>query len=274
MPSARRKSSPASCWSAGRTPGSPSRRRTGERSMRLVRKLSAAAMVVLLGSAAHAAVTVRAWLDPPRVSVGQSADLAVEVRGTQNAAMPSVPTPDGLAVSYVGPATQLSIVNGQTSSSVTHHFTVSPRREGTFALGPITVQADGQTLQAGSVTLQVAAGAGSEPGSPGGEQLRLELVVGTGARTSVYLHEPVPVTVTLGVGQLRLPAVQYPRIAGEGFALAQLGQPAPRTEPTDGQAFQVVEFRSALTPLRAGPLTIGPATMSMATATPGARAPH
>src|SRR4030095_9057888 len=121
--------------------------------MGLVRTPSAAAMV-LLGSAAYAAVTVRAWLDPPRVSVGASADLAVEGRGTQNAAMPAGPTPDAPALAYVGPATQLSIVNGQTSSSVTHHFTVSPKREGTFALGPITLQADGQVLQAGTRILQ------------------------------------------------------------------------------------------------------------------------
>ena len=59
--------------------------------MRLVTRLAVVGLLVMLASAGHAAVTVRAWLDPPQVAVGESADLSVEVRGTQNAAMPSVP---------------------------------------------------------------------------------------------------------------------------------------------------------------------------------------
>ena len=113
-----------------------------------------AAVLLVLATAADAAVTVRATLDPPRVSVGESSDLAIEVRGTQSSPRPTIAAVDGLSISYVGPATQLSIVNGQTSASVTHHFAVTPQREGTFAIGPITVQADGQSLQTGNVTLQ------------------------------------------------------------------------------------------------------------------------
>jgi tetratricopeptide (TPR) repeat protein len=223
------------------------------------RSLLATCIVLLLAPLASGAPTVRAWLDPARVAVGQTADLAVEVRGTQNAAMPSVPAPDGVGIRYVGPATQLSIVNGQTSSSVTHHFTVTPQREGTFALGPITLQAEGQMLQAGTATLQVSAGA---PGpAPSGEQLQLELTI---PRTTVYLHERVPFTVTLRVGEVRVSDVQYPRVPGDGFTVEPLTEPAQRQEIRGGATFQVVEFKSALTPARTGRLPVGPATMTMA----------
>jgi tetratricopeptide (TPR) repeat protein len=226
-------------------------------------------ITAMLATAARSDVTMRAWFDPPRVSLGQSADLAVEIRGTQNAAMPSVPAPDGVGVRYVGPATQLSIVNGRTSSSVTHHFTVTPRREGSFTLGPITAQADGQMLQAGSVTLQVTAGAAAA--APAGDQLRLELAI---PRTSVYVRQRVPLTVTLWVGQVRVSDVQYPRIAGDGFTLEPLGQPAQRQESRDGGTFQVVEFRGALTPARTGALSVGPATMGMSRVTERAGGRH
>ncbi len=217
-----------------------------------------AAAVLLAAQVARAAVTAQARLDPPRVAVGDGAALAVEVRGSQNAGTPSVPVPDGVGIQYVGPATQLSIVNGQTTSSITHHFTVTPRREGTFTIGPITVAADGQTLQAGTVTLQAAAGGGGE--APAGEQLRLDL----GARrTTVYLHERVPLTVTLLVGRIQVGDVQYPQVPGDGFALEPMPQPAQRQEVRGGSLFQVVEFQSALTPLRTGTITVGPATMSM-----------
>ncbi len=233
------------------------------------RWLAATLLMVPLATAARGAVTVRVRLDPPRVELGQAADLAVEVQGTQNAAMPSVPAPDGVGVRYVGPSTQLSIVNGKTSSSVTHHFTVVPRREGTFALGPITLQADGQVLQAGTATLQVAPGAAAA--APAGEQLRLELAV---PRTSVYLHERVPFTVTLRVGDVRVSDVQYPRVPGDGFTVEPFGQPSQRQESRDGGTFQVVEFRGALTPARTGTVTVGPASMSMSRVTERANARH
>src|SRR5262245_29029012 len=218
---------------------------------------------------AVAAPTVRAWLDPARVALGQSADLSVEVRGTQNAARPSVPAPDGIEIRYVGPSTQLSIVNGQTSSSVTHHFTVTPQREGTFALGPITLQADGQMLQAGTATLQVSGGA---PGpAPAGDQLQLELSI---PRTTVYLHERVPVTVTLRVGEARVSNVQYPRVPGDGFTVEPLTEPAQRQEIRGGSTFQVVQFKSARTPARTGRVTVGPATMAMARVTDRAGGRH
>ena len=151
---------------------------------RAVRCLGGVALVVLAATVARAAVTVQARINPPRVAAGEQSELTVEVRGTQSSDVPAVPVPDGVGVQYVGPATQISIVNGQTSSSITHHFAVTPRREGTVTIGPITVTADGQTLQAGTVTLQVSAGAAEAPGQV--EQLRLELEA---PRTRVYLHE-------------------------------------------------------------------------------------
>ncbi len=235
-----------------------------------IRVLSAA-ILVLLATGARGAVTVRAWLDPPRVGVGEASDLAVEVRGTRNAAMPSVPAPDGVGLRYTGPATQLSIVNGQTSTSVTHHFAVTPSRQGTFVIGPITLQADGQTLQAGAVTLQVAAAGGASHPPAGEEQLRLELAA---PRTTVYLHERVPFTLTLWVGSVRVADVQYPQVPGDGFTLEPLAPPAQRQESRAGATYQVVEFRGALTPARTGPVTVGPATMRMATIRQDARRRH
>ncbi len=227
--------------------------------MRLPARGALVALATLvLASTAGGAVTVRAWLEPSRIAMGQSADLSVEVRGTQNVPMPSVPAPDGVGVRYVGPSTQLSIVNGQTSASVTHHFTVTPRQDGTFALGPITVQADGQVLQAGTASLQVSSDAAQA--APGGDPLQLELTV---PRTTIYLHERVPLTVTLRVGDVRVTDVQYPRIAGDGFSVEPLTQPSQRQESRGGETIQVVEFHSTLTPVRTGRVTVGPAQMSM-----------
>jgi tetratricopeptide (TPR) repeat protein len=222
-----------------------------------------ATLLLVLATAAGAAVTARATLDPLRVPVGQSSDLSVEVRGTQSSPAPRIGPIDGLSISYVGPATQLSIVNGQTSASITHHFAVTPQREGTFTIGPITVQADGQSLQTGSVTLQTAsAGAGGGAPAPATDPLTLEL---RAQSRTVYLHERLPLTLTLRIGDVRVADLQYPQVPGDGFALEAFPQPTQRQETRDGTAYQIVEFDGALTPLRTGSVTVGPATVSLTT---------
>src|SRR5262249_31594342 len=142
--------------------------------------------------------TARAFLEPGQIRVGETASLRIEVRGVQNATAPRIGAPDGLSVRYVGPQTEVSIVNGQMNASVTHQYNVLALSPGSFDIGPIAVEVGGKSLDAGTVRV-VVIGAGS-PASPpasgnaaapasGGRPLRLELRT---PRTEVYLHERIP----------------------------------------------------------------------------------
>lgn len=254
------------------------------------RDLACRALVLLLCvTLAHAAalaaeVSVRAWIDRPQLRVGETADLAVEVSGAQDAPAPEIANIDGLGVRYVGPATQISIVNGRTSFSITHHFSVTALKPGSFTIGPVRLDHAGKRYDAGSVALRAVAtaapGAGAQaaPGvgdpatapagtagagrgaAPTGDQLRLVL---SAPKTSVYLHERVPLSLRLYLGNIRVSDVQYPTIPGDGFALEALGEPAQRREQTSEGTFQVVDFTTTLTPLRSGALTVGPAKLGL-----------
>ncbi len=223
-----------------------------------MRRLLLLALLVL-AHAAWAQVTGRARLDPPQIAMGETSDLEVVVEHARSTGAPAIANVDGLQVQYAGPETNVSIVNGQVTQSVTHHFTVTPLREGIFTIGPITVPHEGGTVSAGTVRLQVRAGAaGAAP--PGGDQLALTM----GApRTSVWLHERLPLQVQLRVGAVRVGDVQYPEIPADGVAFEQLKEPTQRQEQTADGTVQVVDFRTALTPLRTGAITIGPATMRL-----------
>ncbi|TMA39023.1 MAG: hypothetical protein E6J79_04720, partial [Deltaproteobacteria bacterium] len=203
------------------------------------------AVTLLVPALAAADVSVRATLDPTQVRVGEASDLSVEVDGAQNA---------------VGPSTQVSIVNGRMTASITHRYSVVASQPGRFTIGPITVEYNGKTYDAGSVALEVAAAGapagGGQAAAPAGDQLRLAL---SAPRTEVYVGERVPIALTLTIGQVRVTDLQYPTIAGDGFALDKLPEPSQRREG----AAQVVEFRTTLVPMRSGALTIGPATMSL-----------
>jgi hypothetical protein len=165
--------------------------------VKLPASMVVAALVVLLAPGVRAAVTARAQLDPPRVAVGNQADLTVDVRGTQNAAAPVIPAVDGLTIQYVGPSTQLSIVNGQTSSSI-HITTGDPAPRKDLHDRPDHRQRRRQTIQAGTVALQAEASGGA--GAPADEQLHLDLAA---PRTTVFLHQRLPIPVTLGSGACR-----------------------------------------------------------------------
>src|SRR5262249_43809798 len=136
------------------------------------------------------------------------------------------------------------------------------QRDGSFTIGPITVQADGQSVQAGAVTLQVGARGGGGGAPATNDPLTLDL---RAPRTSVYLHERVPFTLTLRIDDVRVADMQYPQVPGDGFSVESFPQPAQRQDMRDGKVIQVVEFQGALTPLRTGSVTVGPATVSVTT---------
>jgi tetratricopeptide (TPR) repeat protein len=209
-------------------------------------------------------VVAQATLDPPQVRVGEAAALAIELAGAQDAAPPQIPAVEGVVIRYVGPSTQISMVNGRTTASITHRFTVTATRAGTFTIGPLTLEAGGKTYAAGSVTLQAVAAGTARPdaagGGVGGDQLRLLLST---PRTEVYLHERVPIDLRLLIGSIRVADLQYPTLPGDGFALEKFPEPSQSRETIAGGTFQVFAFRTVLTPLRSGPLAVGPALMGM-----------
>lgn len=217
------------------------------------------ALLVLVGARPAAGeIAVRVHVDRPRTTAGDSVDLAVQISGAQNTPVPAIPPIDGLSVRYVGPSTQVSLVNGQMTASVTHHFSVTPLRAGVFTIGPLAVEVDGRRYEGGSVTLQAdAPGTGGAAPNP---QLRLVL---SAERSEVYLHERLPITLKLLVGNVQVADLQYPTVPGDGFALDKLPEPEQRQERTADGAFQVVEFRAPLTPLRSGALSVGPARMGL-----------
>ena len=212
------------------------------------------------------AVTLQAHLDPYQVRVGETADLSVQAQGAQDLPAPQITAPDGVTVRYVGPETQVSLTNGHMTASITHHFSLVPTRAGAFTIGPISVPYQGGTLTAAAVTLQalaanVPAGGG---GAAGTDQLKLVLST---PRTEVFLHEALPLTIQLRVGNVQVSDLQYPTLPGEGFALEKLGEPGQQQQQTAQGTIQVVTFHSTLTPLKTGPLVLGPAHMGMALVT-------
>jgi uncharacterized protein (DUF58 family) len=214
-------------------------------------------LAVLLATAgsAGAEVRARATLDRASTRVGEAVELTVAVSGTQQSEVPSLETPDGLRLDYRGQSTHVQIVNGQMDTSISHVFSVLPDREGTYVLGPVRVRYAGGQATTDRLGLVVASGPAATGGSDVGP-LRLLAHV---PKTRLYLHERVPLSVRLEVGNVPVTDVQYPVMPNEGLARDGFGEPAQRQERRGRGIVQVVDFSTTVVPLRAGTLTLGPA---------------
>jgi len=77
--------------------------------------------------------------DQPRINVGGSLQLNLIFRGTQSISAPRIPDINGFKVNYLGPATRMSIVNGQISTSITHMYRIFATNTGKFQIGPFEI---------------------------------------------------------------------------------------------------------------------------------------
>ncbi len=85
-----------------------------------------------LGGARLDAATFTASLDRDTIALGESATLSLTFEDGSPRTVPMPPNVAGLQIAYVGPSSQFSFVNGETKSTVTYNFTLTPRQAGEF----------------------------------------------------------------------------------------------------------------------------------------------
>lgn len=207
-------------------------------------------------SAATPTITVSASVDSTDVAVGEPFTLAIVVDGAQNVPVPIVEA-QGFRADYIGPSTQVSLVNGRMSATVTHRYRMIANEEGHFTLGPFVVGYDDQRYETRPIALRVRP-AGTRAQAPavapgGARSLRLAVQPN---RTEVYLGERVDVDLTLYVGDVRVRDLQFPVIHADGVTVEKFGQPDQGTEVIDGRRYSTVRLRTHLTPVRAGPIDL------------------
>src|SRR5206468_3429454 len=100
-----------------------------------------------LGAALSAAgASVTASLDRDSITLGETATLQVVFDNGSPRTVPSIPAITGLQIGYVGPSTQVNMINGQISQRVTLNYQINPKRAGEFEIPALTVEVDGQKV--------------------------------------------------------------------------------------------------------------------------------
>ncbi|MCU0785892.1 MAG: BatD family protein [Verrucomicrobia bacterium] len=206
-----------------------------------------------------------ASLDRSTITLGESASLSLTFDGASPNDVPALPAIANLQINYIGPSSQFSFVNGQTSSSVTHNFQVTPRQAGDFTIPALTVTLGGQKMTSLPLKLKVL-----QPGAPPPEAVNagtqpafLKLIL---PKKEVYLGEVIAAELQFyfrqGVqiaGQPQLTATP-----ADGFTtLGKIAAGQQRQVQIGNAVYNVLPAAMALKAIKTGPLTVGPVTAAV-----------
>ena len=212
------------------------------------------------------APTVTAVLTSSETEVDRPVQLQIKVTGDANAIPPNDIAVDGLDIRYTGQSQLVEGRNFRFTYSFVYNYTILPFKAGTFTIPPQAIGTNSGTLRTPALTLNVAPnddgtttsrrGGGSGASNTIDEKkiVFAELVI---PKTTVYVGETIPAQIRLGINT-RVPHrfIDLPTLSGQGFTSQRMPNPEQKLESINGRTYEVVTFKTAITPVRSGKLEI------------------
>jgi hypothetical protein len=224
-------------------------------------------------------VAVRSYLNSAQVASNQQFVLSVEISGVQRVDRdPMLPDMSGFAT-YLGSSSssQMQIINGRTSVSITLQYRFLAIAEGNFEIPPVQVEVNGQAFATDPLQIEIMAGAA--PGAPqsprrpagapqGGEvEIAPEDLFITATVSKARVHQGEPVIVEYRI-YTRVSVSSYSVTKSPGTAgfwaeeYPQPPSPAVDTEVRNGMQYAAATIKkTALFATSAGRKTIDPMTV-------------
>jgi len=216
-----------------------------------------------------------ASLDRDTITLGESVSLTLTFDGASPNDVPTPPAIANLQITYIGPSSQFSFVNGQTSSTVTHNFQVTPRQDGDFTIPALTATVNGQKLSTLPLQLKVL-----KPNAPPAEAVKsgspiafMRIVL---PKKEVYLGEPIAAELQIYFRDAvqNFGNFQFTAMPTEGFTVGKNVQGQQRRVQIGNGIYTLVPIQIALSAIKTGPLSIGPITASVVVELPSNNRRH
>lgn len=216
------------------------------------------------------------------LEVGEGAELYLVINEGTDMPAPQLNDINGFSCQYLGPATQVSIVNGSYSKSVTQQYQLVPLKAGKFKIGPFSFSSNGDNYTTSAVEVTVSGQSqGSSSGqaaaqpqgkAPNEETLKDYVFLKLSARKNrAYVNERIPVTTKLYVRQLQINGIQKLTLNEQGFVKEEFTKPKQYRETLNGAEYAVVEFNTNLYATTDGQIALGPAEMNCSALVKGSR---
>jgi len=211
------------------------------------------------------APSVTAVLTSSETEVDRPVQLQIKVSGDNNATPPNDIAVDGLDIRYTGESQLVEGRNFRFTYSFVYNYTILPLKAGTFTIPPQAVRTASGTLRTPALTLNVAPNddgntTSRRGGGAGGnavDQRKIVFCQLVMPKTTAYVGEPIPAEIRLGFNS-RVPSrlVEGASLSGQGFTSQRMPDPEQTVESINGRTYQILTFKTAITPVRSGKLEI------------------
>jgi hypothetical protein len=213
-------------------------------------------------------ISFAASVNTSKVSLGSVVELNLDFTGASNIAAPKLPEIEGFDSRYLGPASSISIINGKTSSSITHMYHLIPLKTGVFTIPSFSIDYKNKSYSTEPITIEVikgsvrGSGSGAESSVISSEDLKNSIFLRLEVdKKIVYVNELIPVRLKLYIKDLSVGEVEYPDLNQEGFLVEPFDNYEKYRDVLNGVYYDVVEFPSTAFALRPGELLMGPARL-------------
>ncbi len=216
------------------------------------------AWICWTGLAARAAakdVHIEFDIQPRVLTLEERALVTLTVKGANNPPAPKFPPLDGFEIRFGGTQHSVSINNGRKEISFTHRYVLSPKKAGTFKIGPFAYQAGGKKIDLPAIELKVM---GQQKVGKDDESKRLFARI-TASKKAVYNQEVFDLVIAVYSRDINL---------GHNFGLEDMPEKGIITEKfhethgsreeVDGLIYEVKRFRTKARALTAGKFTLSP----------------
>ncbi len=208
---------------------------------------------------ARAASAVTASLDRSVISLGESAVLSMTFEGDTPDQAPAIPSAPRLSIAYTGRSSHISIIQGRTSSTVSHNYQVTPTEPGDYVIPAMQILLNGQALVTRPLNLRVLKGSDSATGADG--QGKLAFVKLVASKNTVYVGEVFPLEIQLYVTSAQ--DLQMPQLQGDGFVIGAIQQPTRNQVQSNNIVYNLLVFKASASAIKTGTLNLGPAQVGL-----------
>jgi len=221
-------------------------------------------------------ISITADVDKQEVTLDNQVTLTITVSGNiSNIPQPDIPELKGFAAYSSGRSQNLSIINGQVSSSIAFTYILVPANTGDYTLGPFSINYKGQTYSAGAINIKVFP-RNSQQQSPAyqqdnlpessnenaqpqrGKELFIEAYVD---KLKAYVNEQITLTFAVyqAVNLFDNPVYNPPSTTG--FWTEDMPPQKKYYKAINGTRYLVTEIKTALFATGPGEFTIGSARL-------------
>jgi hypothetical protein len=231
--------------------------------------LSALLLITSRPSASVAEISVAATLSSAVFSVDEGAQLTITVNGSRSADV-EIPETGKFDIYQRGKNSQVNMINGQFSSSITITCLLRAYEPGRYVIPPITIFADKKKLQTEEIPFEVTApaqsprravpgsGTAASPPSTDTADGATAFIILSKAKEKSYVGEIVPVEIKAYFKQgLRANLNSAPSLIGDGLVMPQLhDQPRQTQERVGAATYSVLTWQTTLSNIKEGKHTI------------------